>query len=158
MPHFRTATEADLDLLLKWTQALMTHEAIADDLELALVDDIEQQLTNWLSGLLAAESALFIIAEDENGVGMGCILGLVELTSNPFTVHTTYGVIQMVWVDKEYRQAGLASQLLEYMEATFKELNIHYMEITYSEGNQEAEVFWEKQGYRKVSQRSRKYL
>ena len=158
MPEFRTATEADLDNLLTWTQALMQHEQVSKELELELADDIEEQLRKWLDALLKSESALFILAETEAGVPMGCILGLVEFNMNPFTVHTTHGVIQLVWVEPQHRKDGLASQLLQYMETTFKELNIDYMEISYADGNKEAEAFWNKQGYRSISHKSRKYL
>ncbi|MBT8448957.1 MAG: GNAT family N-acetyltransferase, partial [Gammaproteobacteria bacterium] len=151
MPEFRTATENDLDNLLTWTQALMAHEQVSKELELQLAEDIQEQLRNWLDALLKSESALFILAETEDGTPMGCILGLVEFNANPFTIHTTHGVIQLVWVEPKYRKDGLASQLLQYMETTFKELNIDYMEISYADGNKEAEAFWNRQGYRSVS-------
>jgi len=157
--HFRTASESDLPLLLKWTLALMKHEAMGDDIELPLHDNIEELLNEWLLALLSNDSALFIISDDaDSGVSKGCILGIIQLAPNSFVVHPSNGLIQMIWVEPETRRTGLAAELLTHMEQTFKNLNIPYCEINYSINNLEAESFWQSKGYQPVSQNCRKFL
>jgi len=53
---------------------------------------------------------------------------------------------------------GLASQLVDYVEKTFKNIDIPYCEIQFSDTNQGAEAFWIKNGYQKVSHNCRKML
>lgn len=156
--QFRLANEGDLEQLYTWTRALMDHEAIEKSLELPLKPDVDEKLKEWISALIANDSALFIIAEDESGQAYGCVLGLIQLAPNDFIDMTMHGIIQMVWVEPETRRTGLAAQLVEHMESTFKNLQIPYCEISYSITNDEARGFWQSVGYAPISQTCRKFL
>jgi ribosomal protein S18 acetylase RimI-like enzyme len=155
---YRQATQDDLDILLAWTLRLMEHERVEESLELPLKQDVSEQVSTWLSNLIENDNALIIIADDQGGKPLGGILGLVQLAANDFVDITVYGLIQMVWVDKDYRGQGIASSLVTYMEDTFKSLNIPYCEIQYSASNNEAKAFWVKTGYSTVSHTCRKFL
>ena len=156
--NYRQATQDDLPVVLEWTLALMHHEQIDPELELPLKANIKEQLNDWLTNLVTNDNALFIIAEDPQGNARGGILGIIQLAANDFVDVAVYGLIQMVWVNSEYRKQGIASALVRYMEETFKTMDIPYCEIQYSESNIEAEAFWKKSGYARVSQTCRKML
>ena len=155
---FRKAESDDLDLLTQWTLELMQHEAVDDSLEVPLKPDIETKIENWLANLLKSDNALFIIAESEDNKAHGCILGLLQLAPNDFVASPIHGLIQMVWVTPEHRRHGLARQLLEHMEQTFRNLDVPYCEISYSVNNKEAKGFWLSNGYEPVSTTSRKFF
>jgi len=156
---FREAGIEDLPLILQWTQDLMVHEALDSSIELPLTDNISELLEDWLKNLITDNNSLIIIAMDQTQqIPLGIIIGYLQLQPNNFTVFDMHGVIQMVWVDKEQRKKGLAMQLVQHMEDTFKNLNISYCEIQYSSSNKEAQGFWCKAGYQVVSQNCRKML
>ncbi len=158
---FREATIEDLSLILKWTQSLMDHEAMDKDIELPLNHNIYELLEEWLKNLISDNNSLLIIATNESvnpHHTCGLIIGYLQLQPNNFTPFNMHGVIQMVWVEEDYRTKGLARQLVTHMEDTFKNLKIPYCEIQYSDANKEAKAFWEKSGYQVVSHSSRKML
>jgi ribosomal protein S18 acetylase RimI-like enzyme len=156
---FREANIDDLPCLLNWTEDLMEHEALDPDIELPLADNISELLEEWLKNLLEDNNALLIIANDESDESVsahGLIVGYLQLQPNNFTKFEMHGIIQMVWVNEEQRNKGLASQLVNQMEVTFKNLKIPYCDIQYSSSNKEAAAFWTKAGYQKISQSCRK--
>jgi len=156
---FREASINDLPLILKWTEQLMDHEALADDLELPLTNNISELLQDWLKNLISDDNSLIIVAMDNIlNIPQGLIIGYLQQQPNKFSQFTLHGVIQMVWVEKEHRKKGLAKQLVIHMEDTFKNLQIPYCEIQYSDSNKEAKAFWNKLNYQPVSHNCRKFL
>ena len=156
---FREAAIDDISLIKQWTNDLMVHEALDKNTELPLADDIEQLIEDWLMNLITDNNSLIIIASDEATnppLNLGFIVGLLQLQPNNFTQFNMHGVIQMLWVDPKQRKKNLASQLLIHMEDTFKNLKVPYCDIQYSDTNKEAEAFWDKAGYTKVSHSCRK--
>ena len=136
----------------------MKHEAIDSSLEIPLTADVDIKIANWLTALIKSDSALFIIAESENQQALGCVLGLLQVAPNDFVDCPVHGLIQMIWVTPEHRRHGLAGQLLEHMEQTFRNLDVPYCEISYSVTNDEAKGFWERNGYQAVSTTCRKFF
>jgi len=156
---FREAIINDLPLILKWTEELMIHEALGDDLELPLTDNVSELIEDWLKNLISDNNSLIIIAMDNLlNIPKGLIIGYLQLQPNEFTQFSMHGIIQMVWVEKEQREKGLARQLVVHMEDTFKNLQIPSCEIQYSSTNNGAKAFWDKLGYRAVSHNCRKFL
>lgn len=156
--QFRQAEQSDLDLLVAWTLELMQHEALKEDLELPLKNDVDIRIRQWIESLINADHALYIIAEDEHQRPRGCILGVMQLAANDFIDFAIQGLIQMVWVDKSHRRNKLAHHLVTHMEQTFKNLEIAYCEISFSATNEQANAFWLASGYEPVSQTCRKFL
>jgi len=158
---FREATIDDISLIKKWTDDLMNHEALDNNIELPLADDIEKLIEDWLMNLITDNNSLIIIATDEAPsppLDVGFIVGLLQLQPNNFTQFNMHGVVQMLWVDPAQRKKGLARQLVKHMEDTFINLNVPYCEIQYSDSNDEAVDFWENAGYKKISHSCRKIL
>ncbi|MFT5453073.1 MAG: ribosomal protein S18 acetylase RimI-like enzyme [Enterobacterales bacterium] len=158
---FREAKINDLPLIVKWTEDLMEHEAMDESIEISLDDNVSELVSDWLTNLITDNNSLIIIATDDSQTpakATGLIIGYLQLQPNNFTIFNMHGVIQLVWVEKELRKTGLATQLVLHMEDTFKNLNVPYCEIQYSDSNSEAKAFWEKSGYTKVSHTCRKML
>ena len=80
------------------------------------------------------------------------------MAPNDFVDINAYGLIQMIWVEPQYRRTKLARALVEHMEEIFKNLNIPYCEISYSVVNNEAKGFWKKMDYSEFSTSCRKFL
>ncbi|PCJ50657.1 MAG: hypothetical protein COA74_02465 [Gammaproteobacteria bacterium] len=154
---FREATLDDLPLIFKWTKALMEHESLDAKLELPLTNNISELLEDWLRNLISDKNSLIIITTQSTETKpLGLIIGYLQVQPNNFTVFEMHGVIQMVWVDQEYRRKGLARLLVNHMEDTFQNLKVPYCEIQYSSSNVEAKAFWKKAGYEVTSVTCRK--
>ena len=156
--QFREANIEDLAILCQWTLDLMAHEAVDESLELPLNSDLKNKIANWLRTLIESENALFIVAIDDNETPCGCVLGMLQMAPNDFVDFNMHGLVQMIWVEPEYRRHGIAQQLLQHMEQTFTNLDVPFCEISYSVTNQEAESFWHDNGYKPVSKTCRKFL
>lgn len=156
--QFREAQPDDISLLTEWTLELMKHESVENSLEVPLKSDVDEKIAAWLSTLITSDNALYIIAETEEKVPCGCILGILQLAPNDFVDCAVHGLIQMIWVTPEFRRDGLARQLLEHMEQTFQNLEVPYCEISYSTSNEEAKGFWQTHGYEAVSTSCRKFF
>lgn len=155
---FREANIDDLSSILNWTESLMDHEALDSIIELELSTDIAIELKTWLTNLIDDDNTLIVIAINElTKSPVGIIIGYLQSQPNKFTIYEVHGVIQMVWVDLEQRQQGLAAKLVNAIEETFVNLDIPYCEIQYSQSNTEAAAFWEKVGFQVVNHTSRKF-
>ncbi len=158
---YREATKEDLPLILKWTVQLLAHESLKNEIELQLKDNVSLLLEEWLKNLISDKNTLIIIATDESKMPIcsaGIIIGHIQLQPNDFTQYGLHGVIQMVWVDINYRNNGLASQLVAHVEETFVNMDVPYCEVQFSNSNCEADAFWSKSGYQKASHNCRKML
>lgn len=161
MPDYRirTAGSNDLDYVHRAALALDRLERNPDS-EFALKTrrDFPDMLQVWLTNLLADPQALALIAENCEGVSVGFILGFVQPQTNPFTVYAQHAIIQLVWVENDFRRHGIAGLLVETMETCFRELGIPYCEIQYTTQNPAAEGFWSARGYRQDHVTCRKFL
>jgi len=157
---FRAATQHDLALLTSWTLALHQHEkqsALFPQLELQVNANFPELVQQWLAELIEHQHTLIMLAEqDQQPVGM--IFGYITPQPNNFTPYPCHGVIQTIWVDPVHRRKGIAQQLVKGMETCMLDNNVPYIEIQYLPGNQEAELFWQQQGYLPAHTTSRKFL
>ena len=154
---FKEAEAGDLNQILQWTEALMEHELLSDDIELQLADNISGLLEEWIKHLIIDHNSLLIIAQDSNHQEpKGLIIGYMQAQPNNFTIFEMHGVIQMVWVEPSERKKGLARKLVAQMETTFCNLHLPYCELQYSDSNLEAKAFWDQMGYKITSHSCRK--
>ncbi len=148
------AIPEDLPLILKWTLSLYQHE---DDGLLPAADNFEENLSKWLSQQVSAENCLILIAQQHN-TPAGFIAASSIINDNGFLKEALKGYIQLIWVDEEHRSQGIAQELLTAVEECFKSIGIHYVECSYIANNQLARNFWDKSGYKLVSETVRKFI
>lgn len=153
----RQATPADQPHLLRWTMALQAYETTHGKAMLTVSENIEQHIAQWLIDLQKNSNTLILIAEAD-GVPVGFILGLWQAQPNLFTIYQSHGCVQLIWVDDDYRQHGVAAQLLNQMTAVLKELGAGYIEIQHIAAHIPAVHFWQKQGYEPCGIIRRKFL
>lgn len=150
----RQASTDDLDLVTQYTCKLHRHE---DDHTIAQHQNFHSNLKNWLALELENPRSLFIIAE-KNNQPVGFIGATSIINDNGFLANPIKGVIQLLWIDLEFRKLGIAEKILDEVEHCFKELGIEHVECTYTARNHLAESFWKKKGYQKNSITARKLL
>ncbi len=154
MLTFRQASEQDLEQITDWTLKLHHHE---DDASLAVNEQFNQHLKQWLSLEIANPNYLFLIAEI-NQQPIGFIAATSVLNDNGFLRAPIKGVVQLIWVDTEYRQQNIASQLVDEVQKCFESIGITYIECSYTINNNEAQKFWQKKHFQPFSISARKLI
>ncbi len=150
----RQAIVNDLQTIVKFTLKLHQHE---DDGNIASHINFKCNLTQWLTNELDDPRTLFLIAED-NREPVGFIGATTIINDNGFLANPIKGVIQLLWIEPEYRKNHLADKLVSDIEQCFKSMGIAYIECTYTASNQEAKSFWSKQAYKENSITARKFI
>ena len=150
----RQATINDLDIIAQYTFKLHQHE---DDRIIAPHVDFLSNLKMWLSAELNNSRSLFLIAELDT-IPIGFIGATSIINDNGFLANPIKGVIQLLWVEENYRKNRIAKKLVDEVEQCFKSIGIEYVECTYTAQNTLANSFWEKRGYEKNSITARKFI
>jgi len=160
----REACLDDLEIIYQLTLKLHIHE---DDGSIKTHDHFETNLKSWLKVEFNNPRTLFLIAEnliDEGLIdeGNNRIIGFISATSiindNGFLASPIKGVIQLLWVEPEFRQHSIAKNLVYNVEQCFKEIGIKYVECSYTSFNNQAKAFWSKLGYLNNSITARKFI
>ena len=156
---FRQATEDDLAQIVSYTNSIHLQE---DDQSVPINDHFLSNLEKWLKEELNNSLSLFIIAEFQNNLNQKKSIGFIGATTvindNGFLENPTKGVINLLWVEKEYRRKNIAKQLVNMIEDCFKESAINIIECSFTKNNQLAEHFWFNNGYEVQSVIARKIL
>ncbi len=147
MLKLRPARKQDINLVAKWSEKIAIHERHYNPKTfVAFKDSFCSELEAWLTQLQNSNHANIIIA-NHNGVDAGFSLALILKANNPFTIYPFHGVIQLLWIEQEFRRCGLARRLVEEQEAFLRQYQVPFIEIQYSHANPHAEKFWQKMGY-----------
>ncbi|WP_185964404.1 GNAT family N-acetyltransferase [Aliikangiella marina] len=154
---FSQATREDLDYLTQKTIQLHQFESANGKAELQVNDKFEDNIRHWLSLELANDSSLiFTVSDNQQRIGFA----FLKILPNPnnFTEYRSFGLIQTIWVDDEFRQKKAGASIVSFIESIFKEQQVSYYEVNYSAQNELAGKFWESCGLVPTSITARKFL
>ena len=152
--NIRQCTLADLACITEFTLKLHHHEK--ND-QLLLHSNFKTNLKHWLESELNNTNSLLLIAEVD-GEAIGFIAATSVINDNGFLKEPLKGVVQLLWVEEEYRKKKTAESLLNNVEACFVENGIKYVECSFTNNNNLAKAFWQTHGYSAISTMSRKIL
>jgi ribosomal protein S18 acetylase RimI-like enzyme len=91
-----------------------------------------------------------------DGEAAGMLMGEAEWLPNPMSLWQKRAVIQAVWVEPEHRRQGIAKRLVATFEEALAPYNIPYCDMAYAPGNEAAQRFWERLGFRAAEIHGRK--
>jgi len=159
MITIEAANNNDKPYLLKAMACLLEHvrDTSQDEYLLRLTDDYIEDSEEWVEKILASDKSNTYVAK-KDGASVGYVIGTV---ARPFIQRCeikNIGLIEHCWVERECRKKGIAAQLVEVIEKWFRDNSIQYIDVQYLLGNIEAEVAWEKLGYKPYRVISRKVL
>lgn len=155
--EFEQATQKDLPFLTKKTIELHQFETEHSTASLKTSENFESEINGWISEeLKSPNSLIFILKVDSKKIGFAFIK--ILLMPNKFTNHNSYGLIQSIWIDKDYRKENLGFQAVALIESIFKEQGIAYYEVNFESTNKVAANFWSKCGLVSSSVTARKFL
>lgn len=141
------AVKRDLELIFQWTLKLHKHE---DNGYLEMNLDFYNNLKQWINQELTNPNSLYLIAHlDQSPAGF--IAATTVINDNGFLASPMKGVVNLLWVEQQYREKNIAQTLLKKVESCFKDIGINHIECHYTVGNNLAKGFWAKSGYHEQS-------
>lgn len=155
--EFEQATINDLSFLTRKTIELHNFETEFSKTSLQTNGNFESEINHWIKEEIDSPNSLIFILK-LNSINIGFAFIKILLMPNNFTNHSSYGLIQSIWIDEKHRKENLGFQAVALIESIFKEQGIAYYEVNYESSNTVAEKFWKKCGLIPSSITARKFL
>ena len=112
-------------------------------------EDGDALFAEYVTGLLAADDALVLVAVDAARV-VGYALGKLEQLSPGFR-QRPYGLIADVAVTASARRAGLGARFDDALRAWFRDKGVRRVQLRAASDNEVSMAFWRKRGYRPLT-------
>jgi ribosomal protein S18 acetylase RimI-like enzyme len=155
----REAIKDNSKIIAVQARELLEHVQKTEDVYLCnLEKNTNENITLWIEKVISSQKEIIFVAEDISKSIIGFIMGKITKPFIPESTIKKIGYIDMCWVDSAYRGKEIGKQLVQRIEQFFLEKNIEYVDLNYIIGNEEAEYFWEKEGYKPYRVSSRKKL
>lgn len=143
----RAAKPTDVPAVLPMVRKLCELHRSWDRGKYDFVDGIEEMYRGWLTARASDPRAVFLVAHRE-GVGpVGFLIGTVE-KEIPIYRLKEYGFIHDLWVEPDYRNEGLARQLVMLAVERFEEIGVQQVRLDTAGPNDVARKLFERCGFR----------
>lgn len=106
----------------------------------------EQRYQNWLGKLTNSDSSAFLVAEDEENL-VGFLVATVE-REIPIYRLKEFAFIHDIWVEPDYRQRGVARQMVILAVEIFQKMDIHQIRLDTAAINEAARRLFASCGFR----------
>lgn len=145
----RNATQADLPVLVGFLKKLALHVTGGPELELR--ESEYQRLVVLLETALASSEKRVVVAElpGVGLIGMGDVTVWSSQSIWEQATVTEYrsAIIDDIWVEPEYRKAGVFKALLRSLVEFADQQGAHDLMLEYSSSNKEAKSAWKRLGF-----------
>jgi len=111
------------------------------------VDGIEEMYRGWLTARATDPRAVFLVADREGFGPVGFLIGTVE-KEIPIYRLKEYGFIHDLWVEPDYRNEGLARQLVMLAVERFGDIGVQQVRLDTAGPNDVARKLFERCGFR----------
>jgi ribosomal protein S18 acetylase RimI-like enzyme len=143
----RAAKPTDIPAVLPMVRKLCELHRSWDRAKYEFVDGIEEMYRGWLTARATDPRAVFLVA-DREGVGpVGFLIGTVE-REIPIYRLKEYGFIHDLWVEPDYRNEGLARQLVMLAVERFGDIGVQQVRLDTAGPNDVARKLFERCGFR----------
>jgi GNAT superfamily N-acetyltransferase len=117
-----------------------------DSAKFGVIDDFAAQYGEWLSELSGDPSSIFLVAVMNRHV-VGYLVGTVDQAIPLYRVRE-YGYVRDVWVENEYRGAGMGRKLVDAALERFIALGVEQVRLETATANGSARSFFAGCGFR----------
>lgn len=158
MLSVRRAKVKDIDQLLHLARALNDHHLEFDAQYFALSDVADQNWRTYFRRMIYSPTSLVLVASHANQIVAYTVAGVKKRA--PIFREPAIATIDDLFVQPDYRQQGVARQLVEHVIAWLKQLHpqIRYLDLQVYQANQTAVQAWQKLGFSVLSLRQRRIL
>lgn len=142
----RPATPADLPAVLPMVAKICAlHEAWDAD-KYGFIPEPEKRYEKWLTRLANQERSVFLVADNQRQL-VAFITATVE-QEIPIYRTKEFAFIHDLWVEPEYRQQGIAKQILEQTIKRLRQIGVEQIRLDTAAANEAARKLFTSCGFR----------
>jgi ribosomal protein S18 acetylase RimI-like enzyme len=145
--HIRPATADDAPLVVPMVERLAAFHGERDPAKYSPLPEIGGMYRSWLAERAVDPRAVFLVAQREPRRLVAFLIGSVE-REIPIYRLREYGFIHDVWVEPEYRNEGLARQLVTLAVERFRGMGMRQVRLDVLVGNPPAIALFQSCGFR----------
>ncbi|MBD2346310.1 GNAT family N-acetyltransferase [Anabaena subtropica] len=142
----RPATPADVPAVLPMVVKICALHESWDAAKYGYLPQPEKRYEKWLTKLANQERSVFLVADNQ-----GQLVAFVAATvEQEIPVYRTkeFGFIHDLWVEPEYRQQGIAKQIVELTIERFRQMGVEQIRLDTAAINEGARKFFASCGFR----------
>jgi ribosomal protein S18 acetylase RimI-like enzyme len=143
----RAAKPTDVPAVLPMVRKLCELHRSWDRAKYDFVDGVEEMYRGWLTARASDPRAVFLVADREGAGPVGFLIGTVE-KEIPIYRLKEFGFIHDLWVEEDYRNEGLARQLVMLAVERFNEIGVEQVRLDTAGPNDVARKLFERCGFR----------
>jgi ribosomal protein S18 acetylase RimI-like enzyme len=149
----RSATPADLPAVLPMVAAICALHEAWDSSKYGFLPNPQQRYERWLVAQAANERSVFLVAEAEasSAEQAGQLVAFLVATTErevPIYRLKEYGFIHDLWVESEYRRAGIARQMVMLTISRFSQIGVKQIRLDTAAANDAARRLFSSCGFR----------
>ncbi len=148
--NIRPATAKDVPDILPMTASVCALHQEWDKAKYNFKPNPQEYYIKWLLAQVNNERSVLLVAEDEEKESkklVGFSIATVE-REVPIYILQEYAFIHDLWVEPEYRQLGIAKQIIRLNIARFKEIGVTQIRLDTAYANEIARKLFSSCGFR----------
>lgn len=147
--YIRSATPADVPAVLPMVASICALHQEWDTAKYGFLPNPQQRYEKWLASQANNRQSVFLVAEDESKPKrlVGFLIATVE-REIPIYSLKEFGFIHDLWVEPEYRQAGIARQMVTLSIDRFKQMGVKQIRLDTAKANEAARRLFAACGFR----------
>ena len=143
----RPAIPDDVNGVVPMVERLAAFLAERDRAKYEPLPHVGEMYRSWLKARAKDPRAVFLVAERSPGHLVGFLIGTVE-REIPIYRLEEYGFVHDVWVEPDYRNEGLARQLVTLAGERFREIGVRQVRLDVLVSNTPAQNLFTSCGFR----------
>ncbi len=149
----RPAVPADVPAVLPMVNQICALHESWDPAKYGFLPNPAQRYERWLIQQAKSDRSVFLVAEleaaesNETGLLTGFLIGTVE-EELPIYRLDKYGFIHDLWVEPDYRSAGVGWQLVKTAQQRFAHLGVKQIRLDTALANESARCLFQSCGFR----------
>ncbi|MBD2205156.1 GNAT family N-acetyltransferase [Calothrix sp. FACHB-1219] len=144
--QIRNATPADVPKVLPMVAKICALHDAWDSAKYGFLPNPEQRYQNWLGRLANSERSVFLVTEDAENL-VAFLVATVE-REIPIYRLQEYAFIHDLWVEPEYRQKGVAKQMVMQAVERFEQMGVKQIRLDTAAINEAARKLFASCGFR----------
>ena len=145
--EIRAARPEDVQFVTPMVRKLCDLHQSWDPAKYSFLEDIEGMYDSWLRAKSRDPRAVFLVADRAGRGPVGFLIGLVE-PEIPIYRLSEFGFIHDLWVEPEYRNEGVARQMVMLAVEKFREMGVMQVRLDTAMPNEAARKLFESCGFR----------
>lgn len=145
--EIRPATPKDVPAVLPMVDRLAAFMAERDRAKYEPLPQVGDMYRSWLRSRATDRRAVFLVAERSAGQLVGFLIGTVE-REIPIYRLAEYGFVHDLWIEPDYRNEGLARQMVTLAAERFGEIGVRQVRLDVLVSNEPAQKLFRSCGFR----------